>query len=495
MNQNVTLWHRLAQPRWLKYAAVAVGMFAATPYGTALTEVTNKVFLLWGALLILRDTLGDRVWTRATASLVWLAALIFGALTVALHANVTANTASWACNAVLFAVFFTVDSRRDEADVRREIRTFSHVALAVGLWVVIVSLGKGLFGINQPVLGAYQGMVSHENRLWGWCSNANGLGQVSWLTIMAAAVAAALCEKRRMRLWYIVPMALGFVAMALSDSRSCLLALMAFGGGATFFLAADAPNKGGKRRGLRILAAAMATVVAAGALYGAGMAVQAGYPAVSRWASASSVDEWLRSLSGQGNGQGDGQVDPAQPNVIGRENEWQMNGDVLSRLELSSGRFYLWGIGVEILKDNPLLGVGQANVYDASVSQRSTDPRAHLHNGYLQTAVADGLVGFGLLLVLGACVAAVWGAALKRRLGRGGPGNAVFYLLMAAGVSVAVNNLFESSFYHSLGMVTTVFWVYLGYSVYYAGIGGHRRPLSVHAAAGAVRRRAARILG
>lgn len=478
MNQRTkTGWRGISDPRWLKYAVVAVGMFATTPYGPMVTEVTNKIFLLWGALLILADTLKGRVWVKSTASLVWLAALAFGALTVLTHPNMGANIASWACNAVLFAVFFAIDRDRPEADVRREIRTMSHIVLAMGVWIITVSLIKGIFQINTPVLGAYQGMVAHENRLWGWCSNANGLGQVSWITIMASAVAAALCARRAARFWYILPAVLGFCALALSDSRSCLISLIVFGGIAVFFVGADRLLKAGKGALLRIVAGIVAAAAVGAALYGANLAVQAAYPAVSSWATADSTDELLEGLSGQTDVAPP--AAPAQPGVIGRDKKLDTQ---LSRLELSSGRFYLWQIGLQIVKENLVLGVGQANVYDACVSQGSTDPRSHLHNGYLQTAVADGLVGFVLLILLGISVLICWIAALKRRWRIGAPGNGLFYLLVAMGVSVAANNLFESSFYDSLGMVTGIFWIYLGYSLYYARTGGKTGIWSVRGA-------------
>jgi len=67
-------------------------------------------------------------------------------------------------------------------------------------------------------------------------------------------------------------------------------------------------------------------------------------------------------------------------------------------------RFYLWGSGVEIFRDHPIIGIGPgmvSRVLPRYAHPESLYPRAgHVHNTPLQIAVERGILGLGAWLWL-----------------------------------------------------------------------------------------------
>ncbi|MDD3242739.1 MAG: O-antigen ligase family protein [Eubacteriales bacterium] len=442
----------LFDPRWLKYLTAAVGVACVTPYGGLITSVTNKLFILWGVLIVAWDTFSHRRWMRAGASALWCAALLMGGVTAALAPHKFSNLAGLGCNGVLFAVFFAADLTRAQTDIRREIRVLSHILLALCAVVCAVSLVKGFWQINKPLLGYPQGMVQSSHRLWGWASNANTLGQAGWVGAMASLLAAALCPAKKARWWYALPAALCVWALALSDSRGSMVALMVFAALTVFFAARSALRRAGKPGWVGTVAAVGAGLLVAGGLYGAQIVMQKTYQPL-----ALAID------AARSGGEGRLEPDVALENLNNVQDE-TLGGELPGRGSLTSGRAYLWKTGLLVWARRPLLGVGNANIYDQTMAVGSLDPRAHLHNGYLQVLVADGLVGLLLLLSMAVFALRCWLRARKNA-----QGNALFFLVVSLCVSVAVANLVESTFYDSLGLVTVVFWCFLGYSLSLSG--------------------------
>jgi O-antigen ligase len=125
-------------------------------------------------------------------------------------------------------------------------------------------------------------------------------------------------------------------------------------------------------------------------------------------------------------------------------------------------RVHMWNAGLKIIKDNPLKGIGTANlekVYPRYKDPEAVEPNAgHLHNNLIQVAVIDGLPGLAVYLWI---FAAFWISlykALKKE-------DNIFYKyvltsVFAVNIGFFVNGFFEYNLFSS--QVALIFWALMG---------------------------------
>ena len=119
----------------------------------------------------------------------------------------------------------------------------------------------------------------------------------------------------------------------------------------------------------------------------------------------------------------------------------------------------IWKVSIELIREHPVFGVGTGDVKDelvAAYQQHGLVPvvkkRLNAHNQYLQTFVAIGIPGFGLLICM-LCIPAL--LSLRQR-------NYLFFLFI---LNFAVNILFESMLENQAGVVFYAFFNVFFFSV------------------------------
>ena len=124
---------------------------------------------------------------------------------------------------------------------------------------------------------------------------------------------------------------------------------------------------------------------------------------------------------------------------------------------LANGRFELWKLGVEIIKNHFYLGVSPAAVpdyakYYGNISGPSTIDNGGLHNSYIQLIASVGAVGglLGLLIIIKRLLVA-FNYNLRKHL----------YLSMC--LSILLYCFFESKLFFQASFLPTIFWIFLGY--------------------------------
>jgi O-antigen ligase len=132
-------------------------------------------------------------------------------------------------------------------------------------------------------------------------------------------------------------------------------------------------------------------------------------------------------------------------------------------------RLYMWGSGLQILRDRPWTGVGIRgvnSVYPAYKDPNAVrDQRGHLHNNFIQIAAERGLIGV-------ACWLWIWVAFYRqtwktaRGLGPGNPrGTALVVGSLASVTGFHVAGLFEYTFGDSEVIMLVYFLMALPYVV------------------------------
>lgn len=132
---------------------------------------------------------------------------------------------------------------------------------------------------------------------------------------------------------------------------------------------------------------------------------------------------------------------------------------------ISSSRFVLWKAGIKVIYDHPVFGVGQANVLDyvkAASDDDSIDTitAGGVHNGYIDLAVSNGLVGLILYLI---GIAIIGMKSLKKLIISKQKQNSLLLIVLnAVFISILVNNLVETSMIMAIFATAQFFWMNIG---------------------------------
>ena len=117
----------------------------------------------------------------------------------------------------------------------------------------------------------------------------------------------------------------------------------------------------------------------------------------------------------------------------------------------------MWQITREVIKDNPIIGVGLGHLpfKYAFESYIRTMPVFHSHNTYLQTLAEMGILGFILFMITLGTVYFYGTKTLLRHEDR-------FFKIIGAGLlagltGILVHGMFENILY--LMKITTTFWI------------------------------------
>lgn len=133
----------------------------------------------------------------------------------------------------------------------------------------------------------------------------------------------------------------------------------------------------------------------------------------------------------------------------------------------SNGRFNVWQSGLNMWKKRPVWGVGYHQI--SKVEMHPGVYVYHMHNVFLQVLVANGIIGLLLFLCFGVLCARDFLRFFWRKLKKHSRSLntkivlCIFVLLLAQ----ALNNLFETNLFLSDRTMSFVFWLYLGYGMYF----------------------------
>ncbi|ASW42644.1 O-antigen ligase family protein [Clostridium isatidis] len=132
--------------------------------------------------------------------------------------------------------------------------------------------------------------------------------------------------------------------------------------------------------------------------------------------------------------------------------------------KFSTGRTLLWKAAIEVIKRNPLLGVGTTSYID--VVKETSDVALNgieaggLHNIYLQIATANGIITLVLFIVFIAVSLIKFIRNIK--LNNDDKNYILNKNIFSLIISILVYNLFESALLYIMSFISLIFWVFYG---------------------------------
>lgn len=142
----------------------------------------------------------------------------------------------------------------------------------------------------------------------------------------------------------------------------------------------------------------------------------------------------------------------------------RIDEEYVNQQDITNGRTELWKAGIEIVKDNPIFGIGSENIINEAEQYLSEDRYRNLvkggfHNSYLAIMVSSGIVGvllfgvFLLMLVIDG-VKYLWRSGEYR-----------YSLIIMLLFTLMVNELMEARWLYNTSYLNIIFWILAGFAV------------------------------
>ncbi|MCB5940443.1 O-antigen ligase family protein [bacterium 210820-DFI.6.52] len=456
----------------------------------------TKVLLIWATLICFVDVRQKRGITKVFGGKILLTFVVFSAISIIVNYrnNLVANIKGFAYSLVLILIIFTdyygKSKESCEVDFEHYGRFFCILTCITSAISLVMFSVRYTEVFNQYRIGFYLG------RLWGVYVSPNAGGITATISIILSLVSVFLLTHRDAKLkwvwkiFYFFNIIIEFIYISLTDSYgtfvSCIIGSAVIG----FMVSKFILNKKYMfcfwKKALSVFLCTLIFPLLCFSLLKGVAKVVSYLPSVIYMvqdqndqsqseneippATASNSNQTKRPISeslssAQAVSQPSESIDKPQSSQLWSvKTERQYEDD-----PGGSGRMTLWRVGFRILKQKPVLGVGQANIFkyaqqnnsglDQNVVMRTA---SGMHNVYMQVAVSNGLTGIVLFLAFFIYGFVDFVRDVKKRKYSISIVDILLFGLIAL---MLANNMVESTIYMCQSGITVMFWLVLGYFV------------------------------
>ncbi|NFS11286.1 O-antigen ligase family protein [Clostridium botulinum] len=133
----------------------------------------------------------------------------------------------------------------------------------------------------------------------------------------------------------------------------------------------------------------------------------------------------------------------------------------------TSGRNILWKSASFVIKDNPIIGVGNSDLLEAVKNARVVEylpgiEYGGLHNVYLQISAVNGIVSLVLILIF---LISIMVFIIKKLDRLKGKEKLQMTTIASMLLGILAVNVFESNLVYIISFISIMFWIYLGYII------------------------------
>lgn len=367
---------------------------------------------------------------------------------------------------IQFCVISIMDLDRPLEKIRDELKIINGIIIGGVTIAAIISLylffndinGYYIINPNDTSLDDtvyYYGMA-YGNRLVGIFSNPNVTGATCGIALYSALINISLFRNRFvLNLIYTICMIFNFLCIILSASRGTLLSLCV----SLFFLIFIITLIKNKKKSHIVTKIVVSILISTICV-------------VLVFSLSDMIDRQLRKIplliKGTSRVDIDSHLDEISRLFPDIDEDDNLN-------KISSGRLRIWKIGLRTVRQKLIFGVGEAELYNEMVKNwdKNSTPfgveKGGLHNIYLETLVAFGLITFICFMVF---LTILFYNHFKNMLKIGfRSGNSIWFLfglaVLTMLVYIAANNMVESKMLYQVRLSSHIFGLYVGYSIYF----------------------------
>lgn len=439
-------------------------------------NIPMKLTFAWGAGLLAWDFFTKRKMFKQPYWYVLLAMCVSYAITIATNFphSLVNNVYNLVYLATSLFLFYPMDWEIPREKLKKQVQVFNEVAIALTFALALLSLITFVFNLAYEVPTGTEGVMARqgfmENRLFGLYTSPNVGSMFGYVSTILMLINNYLKrgDWRKFQKFYIANAVVQYLFYVLSSSRGTQITIVGF----MIFLyliwtyKAIASRKAVGRQIVRNFALLL---VAFFGINVANTAVEWGLsyipPTVSYF------------------------VNPEQETMVNEDGETIIIRKPIQKVtiqhsedgaEVSSGRLTIWEAGIELVKQRPLFGVGDPDVYRTGKLSGNLDEsklsdlniaelrRAYgnMHNTYVAVLLVSGVVGF---LILATFVVLILKDNIQflgdKRFDFSRMDYQLYIIIFAFLLSLFVNDLVENHLvFNNRDVMGLVFWSYLGFT-------------------------------
>ena len=426
----------------------------STSFGQRYTGYFSLIFILWGALLVVRNVFITKIDYKKFYVIIPSLFILGYLITIFLNrdSNVVSNFKSLIWVIIIFFVLLLGDKDKSINDVIEDVKRISSFIVVPTFAISGYSLLMFFFNIKYWTVKAGGIRVPQgyfAARLWGIFADPNEACNIALIALMCSIVLIYLYKgkKKGIVIFNIVNIVVQYIYIVMSGSRGGAVGLIFLLIGSLFIGFQYIFKRRIKIKLVRIITSLLISVVittTAISLFDETRQFVADIPKMifSFNINEDPVDE-----------------EPKNEEVIDITT-------VRPDDEGSNGRIELWISGLKLSTESPIFGHGDRNInVRAKVSM--PDSRLawqHVHNGYLHLLLSGGLVAFMLMFIF---IGATAWKSLIIILNKDDYSSkyVIISLLSILCGSLLFTTLFLSEIFYQNSFTTLVFWTMLGYVI------------------------------
>ena len=462
------------------YLIVAILWYFPTLGG--IMDYPKKLLFIWGIALIGYDLLTKRLSLRGKGA-IWLVLLsVMYVVTILMNMDrLYSGVKHLIYNSILLFVVYPFNTQTDKNTYKKWFVHLNDIIIAIGFVAALISVGMYaaqyslIFtrGETQLAIGIYY------NRLHGVYTSANVGSLFSVVCLCLTVINYALDKSHflKFKWFHLANIIIQFLYYSATLSNGGYLALVAGITAATVVLVFPFLQKRVKAVWavcLSVLILATSLLALEGATY-VSRKVMVSLPGV--------VDTLFPDTPAQ-----PGEDDPDKT----PDKEKPDKPIVLERVEgdddITNRRTTIWEAGIALLKDNPLFGVAEADIYEDDTLIADVDESkltelniselkrvdGYMHNAIIQIVVYSGIIGLLLFVIFAVNAAIGYVAALvKFRRSEAYPLLASVFVLLVVLVSQMAAE--AHMLFCRQDLFAILFWLYLGYGMYSIDAENHKQ--------------------
>lgn len=473
MSAIKNIWDWFMNYHHFRVANLIIYIFYFVPSDYNAENIPMKIAFAWGATLLAWDFFTKRVMFKQPYWYVLLALCVSYFITIVL--NYPYSTVNNLYNLVYLAtslfLFYPVVREIPRAKLRKQVQVFNEVAIALTFVLAILSLLTFFFSVAYQVPTGTEGVMARqgflENRLFGLYTSPNIGAMFGYVSVILMLVNNYLKrgDWKKFQKLYIANLVVQYLFYVLASSRGTQITLVGF---AIFLyliwtykaIAAKQASAKSLLRNFALLAVAF---------FGFNIANTA-----TEW-TMSYIPPTISYFMSPG----EEMVNEAGETVLIRrpiEKVVIQHSD--ESAEVSSGRLTIWEAAFQLVKQRPLFGVGDPDVYRSGELSGNLDESklsdlniaelrrafGNMHNTYVAVLLVSGAIGFTILaafviLILKDNILFIG----DKRFDFSRMDSQIYIIIFAFLLSLFVNDLVENHLiFNNRDVMGLVFWSYLG---------------------------------
>lgn len=460
---------------------LVVFIFYFVPSDFNLENIPMKITFAWGILILIKDFFTERTMFKMPY---WYVLLALGAsylISVVLNYpyNFMDSVYNWIYLVTTLFLFYPIDYKQKDETIKRNYSFFIDVFVSIVCVLSFISVFLFIFDIAYTVPTGTIGIIARqgftESRLFGLYTSPNVGALFGFLSIVLSVVNNILKRGNwKSFSWlYIVNLVVQYLFYILASSRGTQLTANMFFI-VLFVLLSLQVILTKKEVAKRLKNIFVYFILSFLALNVVTIVIESGLSYVPGTVT-SIVD--IEEAFTKDNSSGETTKKDSKKNGFKVEKVDIQHSE--EGAEVSSGRLSIWTAGLTAMKQSPLFGLADADLYRNGDTTKQIDEnllseldkkelkRAHgnMHNTYVAVLVKSGIVGFvilGTFMVLILKDNVIYVFNIKEKMDE--PLNQVFLILLSLILALLFEDLVENHLiFNNRDVTSLIFWYTLGF--------------------------------